>query len=260
MFKYLVPTLVIPLIFLGAGCTEVAPDVVDEIQEEVVVVSLELVDGAYALNTEEASVEWSASKKVGAEHFGTINVTTGEVVVEGGVVTGGAVVIDMSTIVSLDLPEDSRGGLQEHLMSADFFNVEAFPVASFTITGGSVLEGIEDANYRLDGSMTIKGESVEMSVPVMLEVEEGEISLAGEMEIDRTKFGITYGSGSFFDNLGDAVINDVFGLTLALEFESGETENLLGEIIEEVTEGDEGEEGEEKGEDDHGEEAEEDME
>ena len=32
----------------------------------------------------------------------------------------------------------------------------------------------------------------------------------GEVEIDRTKFGIKYGSGSFFDDLGDRAIYDNF--------------------------------------------------
>jgi hypothetical protein len=36
--------------------------------------------------------------------------------------------------------------------------------------------------------------------------------------IDRTKFDIKYGSGSFFDSLGDKAINDDFTLAVALKF------------------------------------------
>jgi len=37
-------------------------------------------------------------------------------------------------------------------------------------------------------------------------------------KVDRTKYGIKYGSGSFFDNLGDKTINDEFELTVSLQF------------------------------------------
>ena len=39
-----------------------------------------------------------------------------------------------------------------------------------------------------------------------------------EITIDRTKHDIKYGSGSFFDNLGDNMINDDFVLTVNLAF------------------------------------------
>jgi len=37
------------------------------------------------------------------------------------------------------------------------------------------------------------------------------------LNIDRTKFGIRYGSGSFFDDLGDKAINDMFEIRAKLE-------------------------------------------
>jgi hypothetical protein len=38
------------------------------------------------------------------------------------------------------------------------------------------------------------------------------------LKIDRTKFGIKYGSGSFFDSLGDRAIADEFELNVNLQF------------------------------------------
>ncbi|MFN4197892.1 MAG: YceI family protein, partial [Flavobacterium sp.] len=35
-------------------------------------------------------------------------------------------------------------------------------------------------------------------------------------KVDRTKYDIKYGSGSFFDNLGDKAIYDDFELTVVL--------------------------------------------
>jgi hypothetical protein len=37
-------------------------------------------------------------------------------------------------------------------------------------------------------------------------------------KVDRTKYDIKYGSGSFFDNLGDKAISDDFELAVALKF------------------------------------------
>ncbi|MDG1189476.1 MAG: YceI family protein, partial [Flavobacteriales bacterium] len=37
------------------------------------------------------------------------------------------------------------------------------------------------------------------------------------IKIDRTDFNINYGSGSFFDNLGDKMIYDEFEIKVSLE-------------------------------------------
>ena len=42
------------------------------------------------------------------------------------------------------------------------------------------------------------------------ELEDGSMTyvISGDLEIDRTKHKMIYGSGSFFDDLGDRAIND----------------------------------------------------
>jgi polyisoprenoid-binding protein YceI len=42
-------------------------------------------------------------------------------------------------------------------------------------------------------------------------------SLNATIKIDRTDFNINYGSGSFFDNLGDKMIYDEFEIKVSLE-------------------------------------------
>ncbi len=39
-----------------------------------------------------------------------------------------------------------------------------------------------------------------------------------QVTIDRTKYDVRYGSGSFFDNLGDKTIYDNFDLDINLKF------------------------------------------
>ena len=43
-------------------------------------------------------------------------------------------------------------------------------------------------------------------------------SAAAKIKIDRTKFDVKYGSGSFFDGLGDNMIYDEFDLNINLSF------------------------------------------
>ena len=38
------------------------------------------------------------------------------------------------------------------------------------------------------------------------------------LDIDRTKFDIKYGSGSFFENLGDKMIDDNFNLRVNINY------------------------------------------
>ena len=44
------------------------------------------------------------------------------------------------------------------------------------------------------------------------------ITRTTSLKIDRTKYGVRYGSGSFFDNLGDNTISDNFELDVTLKF------------------------------------------
>jgi hypothetical protein len=49
-------------------------------------------------------------------------------------------------------------------------------------------------------------------------IKDNMVTLKGKLIVDRTKFDIKYGSGSFFDNLGDKAIDNDFTLDLNLQF------------------------------------------
>ncbi|MFN8331607.1 MAG: YceI family protein [Saprospiraceae bacterium] len=66
----------------------------------------------------------------------------------------------------------------------------------------------------MTGDLTIKGISQSVSFDAMFEMDHATANIM----IDRTKFGIKYGSGTFFQNLGDKAINDVFDLNVDLVF------------------------------------------
>ena len=118
--------------------------------------------------------------------------------------------MDMNTITNTDLEDASYNQkLVGHLKSDDFFGVEKFPTATFTITKTSPFSG---KKALVEGNLTIKGHTE----PISFEVEHtGDVYVA-VVEIDRSKFDVRYGSSSFFDNLGDKAINDIFELHIEL--------------------------------------------
>jgi len=44
----------------------------------------------------------------------------------------------------------------------------------------------------------------------------GQVNLSSAIQFDRTEYGIKYGSGKFFENLGDKTIKDKVSLQVTL--------------------------------------------
>lgn len=228
MFKQLFPTLLVPVILLGAGCTQSAQVDVEsvveaEVQEEVQVqeeTSVEpFEDGSYTLSAQESSIVWNAQKRVGAKHNGTINVQEGAFVVEQGQVIGGTIVVDMTTIVDLDLTDEKFNTmLVTHLKSDDFFAVETYPTATFAVSEVVGIKHLGGVTHEVNGTMTIKGTEQEITFPATVTKTDAGIQITGKATLDRTLWDVRFGSDKFFDNLGDGLIEDEFTLTFDMLF------------------------------------------
>lgn len=166
----------------------------------------------------DSKINW-LGKKVTGQHNGTIKVSGGEVLVDNGKVTGGKVEIDMKTIANEDLKdEESNKKLVGHLSSPDFFDVAKFPNSKIEITK---VETLNDAtkpnvNSTVTGNLTMKDVTKSITFPAEIKIENGVLTVKADFDIDRTDWNIKYGSGKFFDNLGDKVINDKFNLNLTI--------------------------------------------
>ncbi|MEQ8625897.1 MAG: YceI family protein [Vicingaceae bacterium] len=159
------------------------------------------------VNNKISSIEW-IGKKVTGQHEGTIKVKEGLINVEDGNLSNGMLVIDMSSIIITDIKDpETNAKLAGHLNSDDFFGVENHPTATLKINSTKKVEG---ENYIIMADLTIKGHTEKVEIPATIKMEEDKVVAVGEVEIDRTKFGIRYGSGSFFDDLGDKAIYDNF--------------------------------------------------
>lgn len=174
----------------------------------VALVGLSATAQTKKINTEKSTINW-VGKKVTGQHEGTIDLKEGLLIFKDEKVVGGNFVVDMTTINTTDLSGDGKKSLDGHLKSADFFGTDTFDTATLKFKKiGKKADGI----YTIKADMTIKG--ITNSVFFDLTVK-GEIAMAKVM-VDRTKFDIKYGSGSFFDNLGDKTISDEFELNVNL--------------------------------------------
>ena len=162
------------------------------------------------VKTEESTVTWKAYKVTGS-HTGTVNLKEGALVFDEGKLTGGNFAVDMSTLVSTDLEGEYKGKLEGHLKSDDFFGVATNPTASLVFTK---VESSGKNSYEVIGDLTIKG----ITKAVTFDVSIYGSKATATMKIDRAEYNVRYGSGSFFDDLGDKTIYDEFDLVVDLVF------------------------------------------
>jgi len=161
------------------------------------------------VNTEKSSIEWMG-KKIGGKHTGNIQVKSGYLELKEGEIAAGNFVVDMTTITNTDLDnESSNQKLVGHLKSDDFFGVEKYPTTKFEVTRST---RFNSGKATVSGNMTIKDKTENISFDVVREGDEYTASI----ELDRSKFDVRYGSNSFFDNLGDKAIDDIFTLKVKL--------------------------------------------
>jgi polyisoprenoid-binding protein YceI len=161
----------------------------------------------YKVDTKVSSVEWIGEKVTGT-HTGTISVKEGNVILEGENIVGGSISIDMNSIVVTDIEDEGTNAkLKGHLMSDDFFGVKNHALASLKISSSKHVEG---KKHIIMGDITIKGKTEKIEIPVTVMTLDTKVVIIGEAKIDRTKFDIRYGSGQFFEDLGDRMISDDF--------------------------------------------------
>lgn len=160
-----------------------------------------------------SKVKWEAFK-VGGAHNGTIGIQYATYELKDGKPASIMFSIDMNNIVCLDIesPEYNQK-LIGHLKSEDFFNSAKFATATFKSTELTPMTADENGNnYMVKGIVNIKGHEEEIKFPAKIEVVKGEIRAHATLKIDRSKFDVRYGSKSFFEGLGDKVIEDMFNI------------------------------------------------
>jgi polyisoprenoid-binding protein YceI len=163
------------------------------------------------INTTTSTINW-VGKKVTGQHTGTINVKDGTLVFKKKKLKGGLITVAMNSINTTDLKAgEGKEKLDGHLKADDFFGTEKYPTAKIDF---KLISDNGDGSYGVTADLTIK----DVTAPVTFKIVVNGNTATTNLKIDRTKYGIKYGSGSFFENLGDKTISDEFELAVALKF------------------------------------------
>lgn len=177
---------------------------------------------AYSLDYKKSTLYWEGSKP-GGGHHGTVEVVTGVLNTSENSLVGGTFEIDMGTIRNDDIQnEGMRNRLVDHLKSEDFFYVEKYPSAHFTISGVSPYAGSKEdisATHMITGDLTIRGNTHRISFPAEVSMN-GEMVSArtGKISLDRTRWEVNHMSKSVFAELKDSFISDEMIVKLDLQF------------------------------------------
>jgi len=170
-----------------------------------------LTNGEYVLVAASSSMTWEGKKPLipGYVDKGTVEISSGTATVAEGAVTKGSVVIDFTTIKTVSTGKGSGESMMEtHIKSADFFDVEKYPTGTFVFE--SLTPTPEGAAYTVKGTLTIKGITKPVEFPATVSQSGTTLTMEATAVLDRTLWDIKYGSGKFFENLGDKLIDDKF--------------------------------------------------
>jgi rhodanese-related sulfurtransferase/polyisoprenoid-binding protein YceI len=177
-----------------------------------------LQDKKYRIDTDKSQVTWTGRNLAG-RHTGNLAISSGELAIEGGELTGGRIVIDMKSINNFDLQDANyRTMLISHLLSEDFFEISRYPSAEAILKGWRPIPGATQgrANYRIEADLTIKGITHPVSFDAVIVPQDDCIKAQAALDIDRTAWNVTYGSGKLFEKLGMHLVNDLVTLEFFL--------------------------------------------
>ena len=171
--------------------------------------------GAFAqksqkVNLEKSNLHWVGAKVTG-KHEGTIKLSEGTLVIDGKQIKGGKFTIDMNSIEVTDLQGKGKAGLEGHLKNDDFFATDKFPTATIDF---KKVSKVSDNVTRVTADLTIKGKTA----PVTFDLTTAANEAKGTVTVDRTVYGVQYGSKNFFEGIGDKAINDEFTIDVTLVY------------------------------------------
>lgn len=171
----------------------------------------------FKVDTSKSSVDWKGSKVlVKTVHNGQLSIKEGALEIKDNKLVGGKIIVDINSLTNKDLESNPEyhAKLLKHLKSDDFFNAEKFPTSSLVIKS---VENKSATEVILKGDLTIRDQTQPIEVPAKVKIEKTSATGEATIKLDRTKWGLKYGSGQFFKDLGDKVISDEFELAVKIE-------------------------------------------
>ena len=147
--------------------------------------------GTWEIDPGHSRIGFAARHAMVTKVRGAFNDVTGEIVVDGEDLDASTatVIVQMASIDTRNTQRD------EHLRSADFFDVETHPEMTFSSTR---IEEVDEDAYMVTGDLTIRGTTRSVGIPLRLIGVDTDPSgnvragFEGTRRLDRREWGITW--------------------------------------------------------------------
>ncbi len=181
-----------------------------------ILISFLFSSGTHNVVPNKSTIKWVGTKTTGS-HEGTIMIKDGYVKIDKNNLISGQINIDMNSIICTDIKKISTNKyFVDHLKNDDFFAVDKFPIASLDILSSKL---VKDQNYEIIANLTIKNITKKINFIAYIDINQNMAKAKGKLEIDRSKFNIKYKSKTWFPDIGDYFIYDIFELDFDLNAE-----------------------------------------
>jgi K(+)-stimulated pyrophosphate-energized sodium pump len=164
--------------------------------------------GSVEVGPQNSTFAWTAKELTG-QHTGQVT-AQGYLGFKDGMVTEGKVEVNMKSIVVEDIKDAEKNAkLTSHLMSPDFFDIEKYPTSLLYIQG---VQATENGSYDFRATLNMKGKESQVTGNYRFDKVDAKKVCVGSFSFDRSQHDVRYGSKSFFNDLGDGVIDDMVSL------------------------------------------------
>jgi polyisoprenoid-binding protein YceI len=159
-----------------------------------------------AINNENSKVSFVGSKVTG-KHDGGFNKFSGNINLVNARAEESSVTVDID-IASIYTNEDA---LTKHLQTADFFDVQKYPKATFAST--KIVPDVDggEGNYAVTGDLELHGVKKSVTFPATITISDSDVTVNSEFSINRKDFNILYAGKA------DDLIRDLVALKLELQ-------------------------------------------
>ncbi|TAG07599.1 MAG: sulfurtransferase [Verrucomicrobia bacterium] len=176
--------------------------------------------GQWRIDPTASVIRWTG-RNLFNHHEGTVQLSGGQFAIAGDHLENGTFAIDMTSIACTDIPDQAMNQiLLQHLANADFFLSSEFPEATFSVASAKPISTatLGTPNFMIEGTLTLRGVAQPIEFPALIALnDEGQLIAQAQLEIDRTRWGISYGSGRLFAWLGKHVVNDLVALHIKIK-------------------------------------------
>jgi len=141
----------------------------------------------YSVDTSASSIKWTIEYSTGASEEGTVDLSSGSLVVAEGEPFAGEFLVDMAS-----LHPDSNLVLENFLKAESVLDVDTYPTAKFVISKvlPNPVSGTSTGKYILDGKLTVKRKENPISFPVTFSKENGNLVAISTFALNKSEWGI----------------------------------------------------------------------